>query len=211
MNTVDGSAAGGNATISPISPTIGPPGSVAASTDSTSSSSALNDSANSNTVDKPNSSPEAQERTEASVGADGQLQLTNQTDAAPEDGKEDASIRAVERVNVAVNANGQITLRQEVPQVNASPSGIMLVEVSQQQQAIQIEIADFRRSEVAQYRATLLNGDPLPSWIQIDARTGKVTAVPASNTSLIELKFIAEDASGSTRTLEIKIDLSGQR
>ncbi len=239
INTMDGSAAGGNATISPISPSpAAAPGSAAGSTDSTSATSALSDGANSNTAsgsgntsgssssgsnsgssstatnssaNKPDSSPEPQERTEASVGADGQLQLTNQSEAAPENGKEDASIRAVERVNVAVNANGQITLRQEVPQVNASPSGIMLVEVSQQQQAIQIEIADFRRSEVSQYRATLLNGDPLPSWIQIDARTGKVTALPASNTSLIELKFIAEDASGSTRTLEIKIDLSGQR
>lgn len=83
----------------------------------------------------------------------------------------------------------------------------MLVEVSQQQNSLQIEIADFRRGQVAQYRATLLNGDPLPSWIWVDAATGKVTAIPGSGVSLIELKFIAEDANGSTRTLEIKVDL----
>ena len=151
--------------------------------------------------------PQVQERTEASVGANGQLQLGSAETSAQDARSEEQSSRSVERVNVSVNANGQISLRQEVPQANESPTGIMLVEVSQQQNSLQIEIADFRRGQVAQYRATLLNGDPLPSWIRVDAATGKVTAIPGSGVSLIELKFIAEDANGSTRTLEIKVDL----
>lgn len=160
---------------------------------------------------RPESAPQVQERTEASAGADGQLQLDTRA-VSPQAGTSDesSSSRSVERVNVAVNANGQITLRQEGAPVNDAPSGIMLVEVSQQQQGIQIEIADFRRSEVSRYRATLPNGDPLPSWIQVDPATGKVTASPGTGTPLIELKFIAEDASGGTRAIEIKIDLSQQ-
>ncbi len=160
---------------------------------------------------QPDSQPQTQERSEASVGADGQLQVANKTEALPQDtAKEEVSNRSVERVNVAVGANGQISLRQEVPQVNETPTGIMLVEVSQQQNGLQIEIADFRRTQVAQYRATLPSGEPLPDWIQVDPSTGKVTATPGSGVNLIELKFIAEDAGGGTRTLEIKLDLSQQ-
>jgi hypothetical protein len=143
------------------------------------------------------------------VGADGQLQLNTTGAAQPDTAKDESSQRAVERVNVAVNANGQISLRQDMPQANQTPTGIMLVEVSQQQSGVQIEIADFRRNQVAQYRATLLNGSPLPDWIRVDATTGKVTAEPGRDVKLIELRFMAEDTSGTTRSLEIKIDLSG--
>jgi VCBS repeat-containing protein len=153
------------------------------------------------------STAQVQEQTDASVGANGQLQLGTRDAGDAPSGNEEPSTRSVERVNVSVNANGQVSLKQEIPQANESPTGIMLVEVSQQQTGLQIEIADFRRGQVAQYRATLLNGDPLPSWIRVDAATGKVTAMPGNAVSLIELKFIAEDANGSTRTLEIKVDL----
>lgn len=129
----------------------------------------------------------------------------------PAPNQNDSALRAVERVNVAVNSNGQISLRQDIPQANETPTGIMLVEVSQQQSGVQIEIADFRRNQVAQYRATLLNGSPLPDWIKVDAATGKVTAEPGRDVQLIELRFIAEDTSGAVRSLEIKIDLSGTK
>jgi hypothetical protein len=86
----------------------------------------------------------------------------------------------------------------------------MVVEVSQQQNSVQIDVADFRRNQVSQYRATLLNGSPLPDWIRVDSATGKVIAEPGRDVKLIELRFVAEDNSGAVRTLEIRIDLSGQ-
>ena len=119
--------------------------------------------------------------------------------------------RAVERVDVTVGANGQIKLQQQAPKENESPTGIMLVEVQQQQGGVQIEVADFRRSQVAQYRATLPDGNPLPAWIKVDPATGKVSAEPGQQTQLIQIRFIAQDADGSSRTLEIKIDLSAPR
>jgi hypothetical protein len=114
-------------------------------------------------------------------------------------------------VDVSVNANGQISLRQEAPQGNDSPTGIMLIEVAQQGDGLQIEIADFRRSEVSQYRATSLDGTDLPAWIQVDPSTGKVTVDKNRAGQLIELKFIAQDINGGLRTLEIRIDLSQQQ
>jgi hypothetical protein len=154
-----------------------------------------------------------QEKTEANVGADGQLQLAKTSGAADANStaRDEPAKRSVERVDVSVNTNGQISLRQEAPQANESPTGIMLVQVAQQANGLQIEIADFRRSEVSQYRATLPDGSPLPDWIKVDAATGKVTIDSARAGQLIALQFIAQDASGSIRTLEIKIDLSEQR
>jgi hypothetical protein len=144
------------------------------------------------------------------VDANGQLQLDTKTATAQSGQTTEPALRAVERVYVEVNANGQIRLRQDVAQVDEIPTGIMLVEVTQQRDAIHIEIADFKRNQVSQYRATLLDGQALPDWIQIDPATGQVTATPPIDVQLIELKFIAQDASGGIRTLEIRIDLSGQ-
>jgi hypothetical protein len=143
------------------------------------------------------------------VGADGQLQVSNAagaTDAATANNPN--TPRSVERVDVSVNANGQISLRQQGPEGNNSPTGIMLVEVAQQGSGLQIEIADFRRGEVSQYRATSPDGKDLPAWIQVDPSTGKVTVDKSRAGQLIELKFIAQDTNGGLRTLEIKIDLS---
>ena len=160
----------------------------------------------------PDSNPQVQERTEANVGANGQLQLSN---AAGSDAVGTASnqstTRSVERVDVSVNANGQISLRQQAPQGNESPTGIMLVEVAQQGNGLQIEIADFQRSQVSQYRATSPDGTDLPAWIQVDPSTGKVTVDKNRAGPLIELKFIAQDINGGLRTLEIKIDLNQQQ
>jgi len=158
----------------------------------------------------PDGQASGQERTDARVGADGQLQVGTVSGAAAQANTDVPALRAVERVNVAVSANGQISLRQDVPQPNETPTGIMLVEVSQQQNELQIEIADFRREQGSTYRATLLNGSPLPAWITVNPSTGKVSAIPTSDVKLIELQFIAEDAGGNLRTLEIKVDLSGQ-
>ncbi|MEN9886011.1 MAG: hypothetical protein RL758_589, partial [Pseudomonadota bacterium] len=149
-------------------------------------------------------------RTDTRVGADGQLAQTTTSDAASQSNAE-STARSLERVNVTVGANGQVKLQQQAPQGNESPTGIMLVEVQQQQGGLQIEMADFRRAQVVQYRATLPDGSPLPAWIKVDASTGKVTAEPGQQAQLIEFRFIAQDANGSVRTLEVKVDLSALR
>jgi len=165
-----------------------------------------------NTSNSADSAPQAQDGTTANVGADGQLQLSNASDATDTgNANSQNTTRSAERVDVSVNANGQISLRQEAPEGNDSPTGIMLVEVAQQGNELQIEIADFRRSEVSQYRATLPDGSDLPSWIQIDPTTGQVTVDKARAGQLIEMKFIAQDIDGGLRTLDIKIDLSQQQ
>ena len=83
----------------------------------------------------------------------------------------------------------------------------MLVEVQQQASGLQLEIADFRRSQVVEYRATLPDGSALPPWIQVNPTTGRVSAEIGSNAPLIQLNLVARDADGSSRTLEIKVDL----
>ena len=142
------------------------------------------------------------------MGADGQLQVTTPQAAGDATGTQAASTRAAERVDVSVGANGQISLRQQAAQGDAPPSGIMLVEVAQKDGRLQVEVADFGRSQGVQYRATLPDGSPLPAWIQVDPQTGRISAEPGTNTRLIELTFSAQDANGNIRTLEIKIDLS---
>lgn len=171
---------------------------------------ATNAGGDSRSASAPESQPQTQGRTDTTVRADGQLQVNTQTEAVAPANSQESATRSVERVNVAVNANGQISLRQEAANANETPTGILLVEVSQQGAGVQIEVADFKRTQVSQYRATLPDGSPLPAWIRVDPATGKVTAEPGQSVKLIELRFIAEDASGGTRTLEIKVDLSGQ-
>ena len=82
------------------------------------------------------------------------------------------------------------------------------MEVAQKGGQLQVEIADFGRSQGVQYRASLPDGSPLPAWIQVDPQTGRITAEPGSDTRLIQLVFSAQDANGNVRMLEIKIDLS---
>ena len=115
--------------------------------------------------------------------------------------------RAIERIDVSVAANGEFSQRQQAPQAHETPTGMMLVEVTQPLQELHIEIADFRRGQVEQYSATLPDGSPLPAWIKLDPATGRVTATPDNSNPLIKLNFMAQDANGSLRTLEIKIDL----
>lgn len=86
----------------------------------------------------------------------------------------------------------------------------MVVEVVQQQVGVQMEIADFKRNQVSEYRATLPDGKPLPAWISVDPKTGTLTATPEGNVQLIEVKFIAQDANGTLRTIDIKLDLSSK-
>lgn len=145
------------------------------------------------------------------MGANGQLQLTSAPGPAAGASRDGPTNRAVERLNVSVNPNGQISLRQEAAQGNESPTGIVLVEVSVKEQGLLLEIADFRRSDVSQYRATLPDGSALPAWIQVDPSTGKVSVDSGRAGQLIEMRFIAQDINGGLRTLEIKIDLSSQR
>jgi hypothetical protein len=145
------------------------------------------------------------------VGADGQLKLSSAPGTADASAtRTDTAARSAERVDVSVNANGQISLRQELAAANASPTGILLVQVAQQGNSLQIEIADLKRSEVAQYRATLPDGSPLPDWIKVDPLSGKVSVESGRAGQLVSLQFIAQDKSGAIRSLEIKIDMPAQ-
>ena len=141
------------------------------------------------------------------MGADGQVRVTpaGGTGAGSNTGN---NARAVERVDVTVTNNGQIRLQQQAPRGDELPTGIMIVEVKQQRGAIEVEVADFRRSGSVEYRATLPDGSPLPAWIRVDASTGKIAADPPANAPLIDIRLVAQDPSGSVRTLEIKIDLA---
>jgi hypothetical protein len=146
-------------------------------------------------------------RTQTNVGADGQVRVTpaGETGAGSNTGN---NVRAVERVDVSVTNNGQIRLQQQAPRGDEVPTGIMIVEVKQQRGALEVEVADFRRSGSVEYRATLPDGSPLPGWIRVDAGTGKIAADPPANALLIDIRLVAQDPSGSVRTLEIKIDLA---
>jgi VCBS repeat-containing protein len=148
-------------------------------------------------------------RTQANVGADGQLQVRTAQASGAQSGDNTAT-RSVERVDVSVSTNGQVRLQQQAARGDESPTGIMIVEVVQQRGALQVEVADFRKTESVQYRATLPDGSPLPSWIVIDTGSGKITADPPPNAQLIDIRLVAQDPAGGVRTLEIKIDLSTQ-
>ena len=150
---------------------------------------------------------EAGGRAQANVAADGQLRVTSTAPTGPN--AEPSASRTVERVDVSVSSNGQVRLQQQAPSGGETATGIMIVEVVQQRGAIQVEVADFRRSDAVQYRATLADGSPLPAWIRIDAASGRISADPPPNAQAIDIRLLAQDPSGTARTLEIKIDLSG--
>ena len=144
-----------------------------------------------------------------SVDANGQLQLGTNDSAGTGNAVQDGSRAALDKVDVSVGADGQIRMQQQTAATGANPTGLILVEVQLLQNGLQVEIADFRREQVAQYRATLPDGNPLPSWIQVDPVTGKIIAQPPGQ-QVLELHLIAQDRDGTLRTLVVRIDPSPQ-
>ncbi|MFN4281736.1 MAG: putative Ig domain-containing protein [Alphaproteobacteria bacterium] len=59
--------------------------------------------------------------------------------------------------------------------------------------------ADEDLGDVLSYSATLSNGDPLPSWLSIDANTGTLSGTPANgDVGLYSVTVTATDASGAS-------------
>ena len=136
------------------------------------------------------------------------MQLRSGEGGTTSPGVQDGARPALERVDVSVGADGQIQMRQQMAAASSSPTGLILVEVQQLKEGVQIEIADFKRNQVSQYRATLPDGKPLPDWIKVDPATGRVTAQPQDRQQTLEIHLIAQDTDGSLRTLVVRMDLS---
>lgn len=146
--------------------------------------------------------------TEASVGRDGQVVLSK-TEAPPTRTAPEPTLsrQAVDRFDVKLGADGQVSLTERPLALNEVEGGLMLMEVRQQSGQLRLGIADANAGKVAEYRAVLADGKPLPDWIRIDGSTGRVTCVPPAGTQAIALRVVAVDQDGSTRTLVINLDL----
>lgn len=177
---------------------------------STSGESASSDPTSAATVSPDRAPQQETARTEANVGADGQLQVTTAPTGSDTPATQEVQRSSADRIDVTIGANGQVRMQQRAAEGNQASSGIILVEVQQQQGSLQIEIADFRRNQVAQYRATLPDGNPLPESIKVDPASGRVSIESGKSTGLIRLQLIAQDTNGSLRTLEITIDLDAK-
>ncbi len=152
----------------------------------------------------PDTAPPQAAGIAASVGSDGQLQV----DRAGAPGPAASARQAVDRVDVAVGANGRVDLEQRPRNEGEIAAGLMLVEMRRQAGDFQIEIADFRASQVREYRATLVDGKPLPAWVRINPLTGQVDGQPPQGVRVIDLRIIALDVDGGTRLLEVRVNLA---
>lgn len=115
--------------------------------------------------------------------------------------------QAIDRLDVSVGARGQVDLRQRPLNEGEVTAGLMLVEVRQQERVLEVEIADFKARQVREYRATLLDGKPLPEWLRIDPASGAVSGRPPEGVKTIDLRVIANDMDGRTRLLELRLNL----
>ena len=74
-----------------------------------------------------------------------------------------------------------------------------------------LNVIDDNQSNVKIYKIELKDGRPLPDWIKIDPKTGTITGDSANssiNSSILELRFIAEDKDGKERTIDVEINLN---
>ena len=62
--------------------------------------------------------------------------------------------------------------------------------------------------DILTYSATLVNGDALPSWLNIDTNTGTFTGTPSnSDLGIIDIKLIATDPSGASDSVNFDLDV----
>ena len=56
------------------------------------------------------------------------------------------------------------------------------------------------------YSAVLADGRPLPSWLRIDAQTGRLQGVPPAGESVLEVQVVAQTADGQSASARIRLN-----
>ena len=89
---------------------------------------------------------------------------------------------------------------------SAGTASMELSNIQFSDQGYVIDIIDQNAANVASYSISSPNGEPIPSWVSINAQTGQIVANPPDGVDSIEFVVTAEDGDGSTREINTSID-----
>jgi len=107
-------------------------------------------------------------------------------------------------VEVNVGADGQVQFSNSE---QSDLSGLTVADVqSGINGSVTVKINDTEASGDALYNASLADGTPLPKWMSIDPTTGTITGQPPEGVKKVEVRILAQDASGKMRALDVTLD-----
>ncbi|WP_137170039.1 DUF4347 domain-containing protein [Marinomonas sp. FW-1] len=110
---------------------------------------------------------------------------------------------AISRVSVNVDQTGQVQFSQQQISNDAS---LAVASLTPDAQGVNITLAD--DIGATNYSATLADGTALPDWVTVDAATGEISINPPAGETRVNLRISAQGLDGSTRVLELDLDLS---
>ena len=73
---------------------------------------------------------------------------------------------------------------------------------------ISVQIADQAVDAAERFKGEMSDGTRLPDWISVDAATGLTKAKPPQGAGPVEMRVMAEDNAGNTRSIEIILETS---
>ena len=120
----------------------------------------------------------------------------------------DGSVTLKSAIEVNVNESGEVVFsdvqREALSVISMTIAKIQVTEIH----TISIDIHDTLAKDSTQhYSATLGNGEPLPTWIQVDSDTGNLTISNATEIDeelIVRIKAIGQD--GTSRILEVTLN-----
>lgn len=114
------------------------------------------------------------------------------------------------QVNADINFNNNGSLDYTEKTMSAfSTVGLTLETISTTDNDFEFKIIDSRAGQ--KYSVTLKDGSPLPAGYKFDPNTGLISVKISSNIKIIELSIKAFASDGTTRILNIKLDLDAMK
>ena len=141
--------------------------------------------------------------------SDGRQTAPVQILAEAELSETEAPTTAMASVDVNVNNHGDVVFSKEQQQAFDIVS-LKIVDVSTSDDQVRIEVTDTAVNR-QHYTGTQTDGSALPGWITIDPDTGSISAKPPEDLEQMAIRLKATSYDGSTRILEIRLDLEELR
>ncbi|MEF8833278.1 MAG: putative Ig domain-containing protein, partial [Halofilum sp. (in: g-proteobacteria)] len=111
------------------------------------------------------------------------------------------------RMDVSVDTDGRVTVNAGAESNNDMIADPIRVDGG----TLTVGLVDNQAAAVARYTGRLTSGEPLPDGIAVDPDTGRVRGTIPAGRDGLSIQIIAEHYDGSSRTLQVDLDLAGRQ